>query len=180
MHKAWSSIEEVSYCFSRTHPSNFKVTGDKKIIDFDPNWAFPDCIAPVWIHRWLWNDAHNTLCIIWRAILHRLSKCYSIHNKGQSWHLMHDPSCMSEIIGIRNDTIHETILDPQLNILWQNAFSDLYIFDHQWVNISLGSMLECFTWQLKLDLCVKFHCSVCMRMEDFFHSLGQNFRLEHV
>ena len=24
-------------------PSNFKVTGDKKIADFDPNWAFPDC-----------------------------------------------------------------------------------------------------------------------------------------
>ena len=25
------------------HPSNFKVTQDKKIADFDPNWAFPDC-----------------------------------------------------------------------------------------------------------------------------------------
>ena len=25
------------------HPSNFKVTQLKKIVDFDPNWAFPDC-----------------------------------------------------------------------------------------------------------------------------------------
>ena len=25
------------------HPSNFKVTQHKKIIDFDPNWAFLDC-----------------------------------------------------------------------------------------------------------------------------------------
>ena len=25
------------------HPSNFKVTRDKKIADFDPNWTFPDC-----------------------------------------------------------------------------------------------------------------------------------------
>ena len=95
MHKAWSSIEEVPYCFSRLSikfqgnmgqkrsiltqigrfrtvtpvrihwwlwnhaqslkqdrrgcpivfqgpKSNFKVTRDKKIADFDPNWAFPD------------------------------------------------------------------------------------------------------------------------------------------
>ena len=25
------------------HPSNFKVTRLKRIFDFDPNWAFPDC-----------------------------------------------------------------------------------------------------------------------------------------
>ena len=96
MHKAWSSIEEVPYCFARSsvkfqghtalkivefdpnrafpdcnsslksamaskwctmlqiklkkcpivfqgHPSNFKVTRLKKIVAFDPNWAFPDC-----------------------------------------------------------------------------------------------------------------------------------------
>ena len=42
MHKAWSSIKEVPYCFSR---SFVKLQGHtaKKIIDFDPNWAFPDC-----------------------------------------------------------------------------------------------------------------------------------------
>ena len=42
MHKAWSSMEEVPYCFSR---SSFKCQGHggQKIADFDPNWAFLDC-----------------------------------------------------------------------------------------------------------------------------------------
>ena len=42
MHKAWSSIEEVPYCFSR---SSVKFQGHTalKIVEFDPNWTFPDC-----------------------------------------------------------------------------------------------------------------------------------------
>ena len=42
MHKAWSSIEGVPYCFSR---SSVKFPGHtaKEIIQFDPDWAFPDC-----------------------------------------------------------------------------------------------------------------------------------------
>ena len=42
MHKAWSIIEEVPYCFSR---SSVKFQGHTalKIVEFDPNWAFPDC-----------------------------------------------------------------------------------------------------------------------------------------
>ena len=42
MPKAWSSIEEVPYCFSR---SSVKFQGHRalKIVEFDPNWAFPDC-----------------------------------------------------------------------------------------------------------------------------------------
>ena len=41
MHKAWSSIVEVTYCFSR---SCVKFQGHTalKIVEFDPNWAFPD------------------------------------------------------------------------------------------------------------------------------------------
>ena len=44
MHKAWSSIEEVPYCFSR---SSVKFQGHTalKIVKFDPDWAFPDCIS---------------------------------------------------------------------------------------------------------------------------------------
>ena len=54
MHKAWSSIEEVPYCFSR---SSIKFQGHTalKIVQFDPDWAFPDCnsilnspMAPKW------------------------------------------------------------------------------------------------------------------------------------
>ena len=42
MHKAWSSIEEVPYCFSR---SSIKFQGHiaLQIVEFDSNWAFPDC-----------------------------------------------------------------------------------------------------------------------------------------
>ena len=42
MHKAWSSIEDVPYCFSR---SSVKFQGHiaLKIVEFDSNWAFPDC-----------------------------------------------------------------------------------------------------------------------------------------
>ena len=42
LHKAWSGIEEAPYCFSM---SSVKSRGhtDRKIDDFDPNWAFPDC-----------------------------------------------------------------------------------------------------------------------------------------
>ena len=41
MHKAWSRIEKVPYCFSRLY---VKLQGHTalKIVDFDPNWAFPD------------------------------------------------------------------------------------------------------------------------------------------
>ena len=41
MHKAWSSIKEVPYCFSR---SSIKFQGHMalKIVEFYPNWPFPD------------------------------------------------------------------------------------------------------------------------------------------
>ena len=42
MHKDWSSIEEVPYCFSR---SSVKFQGHTalKSVEFDPEWAFPGC-----------------------------------------------------------------------------------------------------------------------------------------
>ena len=42
LHKAWSSTEQVPYCFLR---SSVKLQGHtaKKIDDFDLDWAFPDC-----------------------------------------------------------------------------------------------------------------------------------------
>ena len=42
MHKAWSNIEEVPYCFSRSSVTFQGHTG-QKIVNFYPNWAFPDC-----------------------------------------------------------------------------------------------------------------------------------------
>ena len=42
IHKAWSSIEEVPYCFSRSY-IKFQGHTALKIVKFNPNWAFPDC-----------------------------------------------------------------------------------------------------------------------------------------
>ena len=42
IHIAWCCLGEVPYCFSR---SSVKVQGHTalKIVEFDPDWAFPDC-----------------------------------------------------------------------------------------------------------------------------------------
>ena len=42
MHKAWSRIEEVPYSFSRSY-IKFQGHTALKIVQFDPNWEFPDC-----------------------------------------------------------------------------------------------------------------------------------------
>ena len=44
MHEAWSSIEEMLYCFSRSYVKLQGYTA-LKIVEFDPNWAFPDCYS---------------------------------------------------------------------------------------------------------------------------------------
>ena len=42
MHRAWSSIVEVPYCFSRSYVK-FQGHTALKIVQFYPNCAFPDC-----------------------------------------------------------------------------------------------------------------------------------------
>ena len=42
MQKAWSSMEEVPFCFSRSYVK-FQGHTALKIVEFYPNWAFPDC-----------------------------------------------------------------------------------------------------------------------------------------
>ena len=42
MHRAWSSIVEVPYCFLRSYVK-FQGHTALKIVEFDANWAFPDC-----------------------------------------------------------------------------------------------------------------------------------------
>ena len=54
MHKTWSNIEEMPYCFSRSY---IKLQGHTalEIVEFEPDWVFPDCnsslnsaMAPKW------------------------------------------------------------------------------------------------------------------------------------
>ena len=56
---------------------------------------------------------------------------------------------MVEFIGIWNDAFHEHHTCPPNHFLWQKAVSDLHIFEHQQINISLGSMLEHFHTMIK-------------------------------
>ena len=44
LHKAWSSIEEVFYCFSRWSVK-FQGHTALQIVEFDPDWAFLDCTS---------------------------------------------------------------------------------------------------------------------------------------
>ena len=41
MHRAWSSILKVPYCFSRSY-IKFQGHTALKIVEFEPKWAFPD------------------------------------------------------------------------------------------------------------------------------------------
>ena len=57
LHKAWSSIKEVPYCFSR---SSIKLQGRTalKIVEFNPDWRFRT-VTPILIHQWVRNDAQS-------------------------------------------------------------------------------------------------------------------------
>ena len=57
MHKAWSIIEEVPYCFSRSS-CKFQVTRDQKKSILTQIGGFRT-VTPVRIHWWLWNDAQS-------------------------------------------------------------------------------------------------------------------------
>ena len=55
MHKDWSNIEEVPFCFLRL---SVEFQGHKaKKYQFWPKFGIFQTVTPVWIHRWLWNDA---------------------------------------------------------------------------------------------------------------------------
>ena len=57
MHKAWSCLGEVAYCFSR---SSVKFQGHtaQKVSIFTQIRCFRT-VTPGWIHQWLWNDAQS-------------------------------------------------------------------------------------------------------------------------
>ena len=137
MHEAWSSIEEVPCCFSRSsvkfqghtalkifefdpkwafpdcnsslnspmttkwyakleaawkrcpivfqcHLSNFKVAWLKKIVNFYPDWAFPDCISSL-SSQWLRNDAkslkyHRRGALLFFGVIHQISRSHGLKN----------------------------------------------------------------------------------------------------
>ena len=80
MHNAWSSIERCPIVF-QGHPSNFKVTPDKKSPILTQIWRF-QTVTPFWIDRWLWNDAqslklHRRGALLFLAATQQLYKWFS-------------------------------------------------------------------------------------------------------
>ena len=81
MHKGWSTIEQVPYFLSRSSVK-FPGHGAKKIVEFDPNWAFLDCISspnsPMakMLHK-AWSSREEMPYCFWRS---------SINFKGHTAH----------------------------------------------------------------------------------------------
>ena len=82
MHKAWSSIEEVPYCFSR---SSVKFQGHTtlKVIEFDPDWVFPDCnssfntpMVMKWCTKLEFTDGYEMMHRAWSSIV-EVPCCFS-------------------------------------------------------------------------------------------------------
>ena len=78
MHRAWSSIVEVPYCFSRSYVK-FQGHTALKIVEFDPNWAFLDyrLVAAfkslrfaLFFSKLLYVNTHRTECDIKQLYVH--------------------------------------------------------------------------------------------------------------
>ena len=72
MNKAWSSIEDVPYCFAR---SSIKFQGHtgQNITNFDPNWVFPD-YRPV--------AAFKSLRFALFKVIRQISRSHGCKNRG--------------------------------------------------------------------------------------------------
>ena len=83
MHKAWSSIEEVSYCFSRSSVKFQGHMGQKTSI-LTQIGCFRT-VTLVWIHWWLWNDAESLKqdrrgALLLFKVIHQISRSHRTKN----------------------------------------------------------------------------------------------------
>ena len=83
MAKAWSNIEEVPYCFSM---SSVKFQGHtvQKTSILNQIGRFRT-VTPVWILRWIWNDAQSLMLYRRGALLffkvdHQISRSHGLKN----------------------------------------------------------------------------------------------------
>ena len=83
MHKGWSNIEEVPYCFWR---SSIKFEGHtaKKSSILTKIGRFRT-VTPVWIHWWLWNDTqslkqHRRGALLFFEVICQISRSHGTKN----------------------------------------------------------------------------------------------------
>ena len=133
MHRAWCCLKEAPYCFWMSFVK-FQGHTAQEIVDFDPNWAFPDCnsslnsptgtkcctklevawkrcpivfqghpsnfkvtgvkklpiltwierfrtVTSVWIYPWLWNDAQSLMyyrrgALLFFKVIHPIARSH--------------------------------------------------------------------------------------------------------
>ena len=84
MHKAWRSLEQAPYCFSRSFVK-FKVTWDKNSLILNRIGRFRT-VTPVWIHRQVWYDAqslhgHGRGSLLFPQVNCQISRPYGPNNQ---------------------------------------------------------------------------------------------------
>ena len=139
MHKAWSSIEEVPCCFARSFVK-FQGRTALKIVEFDPDWAFPDCNSSL-------NSPMATKCcpklevargaLLFSKVIHQISRSHGI-------------------------TYHQC--RPELSVsglLIQFEFTNGFEMMHKaWRSIE--EVPYCFSWSS-----IKFHGHTGRKIDDF-------------
>ena len=84
MHKAWSNIVEVPYCFSRSF-CKFQGHTRQKTSILTQIWRFRT-VTPVRIHWWLWNDAqslkqHKRSALLFFKVNCQISRLHGTKNR---------------------------------------------------------------------------------------------------
>ena len=78
-HRAWSSKVEVPYSFSRSYVK-FQGHTALEIVEFDPNWAFPDCNSslnsPMAMKCCTKLETAKEWCPIVSKVIHQISRSH--------------------------------------------------------------------------------------------------------
>ena len=130
MHKASNSIAVVPYCFSRSSVKFQGHTG-QKILDFDPNWAFPDCNSNLNSSMALkWCTRLDIICFFY--VIHQISRSPRLENQQYESHLSKITKPVAAIKSLRfalfckncqksrYDFINSTLWLANLNIRHKN------------------------------------------------------------
>ena len=84
LHKAWSSIEEVPYCFLKVIRQILRTPVKKMSIL--TRIRYFQTVTPVWMHQWLWNDAknlkwHRRGALLFFGVIHQVSRSHGLKNR---------------------------------------------------------------------------------------------------
>ena len=133
MQKAWSSIEEVPYCFSRSSVKFQGHTG-QKIADFDPNRAFLDCNSsfnsPMAL-KWC-TKLDVTGALLFSKVIHQISRSHGLKNR---WFWSNLSKITRPVVAIKS--LRFALLFLMWN--WSNNAFRLYDTDSFWKSILVCS-----------------------------------------